>query len=932
MRDIEIKIDENGYAEYVERFIGNQYENDASQLVFDLPAGYVGKGYYQYALFNLSNDKTIVRKIVDNKCIIDRDITNVAGLTLIQVIVKNIEGADDLSDGVVICSQPISCYIKPSNYNSDKITNESIDKNIIVLLEEFDALLAEIRATDKRLADISNANVSMTEVIDARGGYTVLKNRLDAIASNVSSSSTRSITNSNDIKSLIEAIQIERNRIDSLSKLENGSTTGDAELIDIRNGYDGTVYDTAGEAIRKPLSVINNALSGETVYPDILNPENWEIGGIGIVNNNTDNSARLRLTKGIKVPKNTIISVNDGYKFNIVCVSSPEPNNSNVIQFKQLNSCNFKVNQECYIRMCVGTLNDDTITDVNIISSILNINTNGFKSVLDNIDYTLDKIEILDNIDSTLFDTSTDEIPFSINGYYQNDTFIQADTSYSTEKISLEGVTSILYTGAMGTQTATWYDENGEYLGYNLGTTGTTYVDHEVLNYKLTGAKYVRLSSRNENNASPPMSTPKVIVKSHKLKNETGDDLDGIVGDGEIDDTVALQKLIDNSNGILRLKCKKYLLSSSLIVDINKIKLIDGGNATFIVNGDFTAFILNGSLTSDMSANPNTLNDDIMNIESNTIIKNCKITSTNPKVGNGIKLSGCFKTNIENCYIFKLNNGITISDQNRDISIFNNHIYGCYNNGLTFDDTSNLHQCNINGNFISYCHYCVALDKPVQVANFQFNGNDIELSSYPSSSDTTGRAVYIASGDTESGQLSEIEFAGNTIQGHNVSNSLIELIGGTKREIYHVSFTSNHISNAKEHAFIISKVGTVSISGNTYKSIGNQILYIKDSAHNISISGESANAVGGLIYADDTSNLNRVVIGNCVVSGSTDGGINIVSKSVKSVSIISNVIAGSLSKITVQPVSVSKCIVANNIVETDEGYSLSDDVVSYNNI
>ena len=192
MRDIEIKIDENGYAKYIEHFIGNQYENDASQLVFDLPKGYIGKDYYQYAVFTLSNDKAIIRKIVDSKCIIDRDITNVAGLTLVQVIVKNIEGADDLSDGLVICSQPISCYIKPASYNSDKITNESIDKNIIVLLDEFDALLTEIRTIDatmknykkeldKTLADITDNTTDLGEVIEARGNFTTLGVRLNAM-------------------------------------------------------------------------------------------------------------------------------------------------------------------------------------------------------------------------------------------------------------------------------------------------------------------------------------------------------------------------------------------------------------------------------------------------------------------------------------------------------------------------------------------------------------------------------------------------------------------------------------------------------------------------------------------------------------------------------------------------------------------------------
>ena len=76
-----------------------------------------------------------------------------------------------------------------------------------------------------------------------------VKNALDAIDS--------SIENTN------ENLAIQTARIDNIIALPDGSTTADAELVDIRIGADGTTYSSAGDAVRGQINKVVDTMSTE---------------------------------------------------------------------------------------------------------------------------------------------------------------------------------------------------------------------------------------------------------------------------------------------------------------------------------------------------------------------------------------------------------------------------------------------------------------------------------------------------------------------------------------------------------------------------------------------------------------------------------------------------------------------------------------------
>lgn len=459
--------------------------------------------------------------------------------------------------------------------------------------------------------------------------------------------------------------------------------------------------------------------------------------------------------------------------------------------------------------------------------------------------------------------TPQDEtIEFSANNTWINSSGVaEADNNYmATDYIDLTDVVAISYTGRMGSsRVCFWYNENKTFLSYSLLLDDRTAHFENVMVYKPENAAYLRLQTKKMTASNPPDTTPEVTAYKDVYFIDRLSE--SIVGDGETDDTLAVQKIVNMAENVVFPRRDTILISGTIDVRMGYARILDGNGCNIVVDDDFYALTVTGTLTESTEATG--MDAFVVEDEAGMLIKNFRITSADITEGGGIEITKAFKLKVCDNYIHHMKNGIRVYGKNRDMIFSNNQMITFTNNGILFDQNSNVHQCNIVNNILEYAHDVIHLYDPYAIANFQITGNDIEIIDYPSSTAITCKCINFECPTIEpEGGFGEIEICGNTIQGHETSTYLLYFSGHSSESIRDVSIVGNHMSNSTGSAIYMSNCLNFSISGNTIASVWRFVYELAGTIEGLAISGDSARnintqtvATGGKLHAASGSTL-----------------------------------------------------------------------------
>ena len=291
----------------------------------------------------------------------------------------------------------------------------------------------------------------------------------------------------------------------------------------------------------------------------------------------------------------------------------------------------------------------------------------------------------------------------------------------------------------------------------------------------------------------------------------------GAVGDGRVDDTVAIQRLV-KLGGTVTFPDGTYRITKTIVVKLDETGytgLSANGAAKLIMAGPGPAVKFIG--TNDAKENLVRSRAQVWNRESLPMVNGLRIEGAHDEA-DGIQAEGTVQFTVTNTQIRGVRNGIQLTKSNRNVVISNCHIYANRGIGIFYDDVY-VHQSNITGCHISYNLGGGIVSRGGDVRNIQIGSCDLESNLDPDGPTTAN--VLLDSRGTNKG-VAEIEIVGCTIQhthkGRTGANVL--MIGSGEEDNENdirkgnVTIANNVLSDTQVNVHLQNVRGAV-VSGNT---------------------------------------------------------------------------------------------------------------------
>ncbi len=290
----------------------------------------------------------------------------------------------------------------------------------------------------------------------------------------------------------------------------------------------------------------------------------------------------------------------------------------------------------------------------------------------------------------------------------------------------------------------------------------------------------------------------------------------GARGDGQTDDTQALQRALDEGGGHLVLAPGTYLIHRPLRVDLRQTGRVGiagaDGCATLVMRGAGPALKLVGS--HEGTASPQSLTTQVLQNERLPTVSGLEIVGEHPEAI-GIHLEALWQPTLSGVHVRDCLHGIHVYRQNRNLIISACHVHHCHGIGVFYDHV-NLHQSNILGCHISYNRGGGIKVLESEIRNLQITGNDIEYNVDHEAAESAD--IWI---ESRLSSVREGTIASNTIQAvPSPGGANIRIRGwddASRHKVGHWAISGNLISSQQVNIHL-AYARNVVITGNVFYS------------------------------------------------------------------------------------------------------------------